>query len=93
MWKKYWLLTQCSFINIKVNKVAKRAIVDLGAPGNIISTKLVKKLGLLLDIAHKEVFGTAGPASKIPLKHIVLSLFVLGVNKNLCRNYFGEFKL
>ena len=79
------LLMQCSFIDIMVNKVAVRAIVDLGAPGNIISTKLVKKLGLLPDIAHKQVFGTAGPASLISLGAYTLSLFVLGVYKCLRR--------
>ena len=61
------LSTQCLFINIMVNKVAVRAIVNSGAPGNTILTKLVKKLGLMPDNAHKLVFGTAGPASTISL--------------------------
>ena len=36
-------------------------MVDLGAPMNIISTKLVKRLGVPPDIKHKKEYGTAGP--------------------------------
>lgn len=51
----------CTYVNITVNKVKVRAILDTGAPGNIISTRLAKKLKLAPDINCKLEFGTAGP--------------------------------
>ena len=48
-------------VDILVNNQSVRAIVDLGAPMNIISTKLVKRLGVPPDIEHKKKYGTAGP--------------------------------
>ena len=36
----------CTYIDLVVNKTRVRAILDSGAPGNIISTRLVKKLKL-----------------------------------------------
>ena len=35
--------------------------MDLGALMNIISTKIVKRLGVPPDIEHKKEYGTAGP--------------------------------
>ena len=52
---------ECTFTDILVNNQSVRAIVDLSAPMNIISTKLVKRLNLPPDIAHKKEYGTAGP--------------------------------
>ena len=52
---------ECTFVDILVNNQSVRAIVDLGAPMNIISTKLVKRLGVPPDIEHKKEYGTAGP--------------------------------
>jgi dUTPase len=43
-----------------VNKIKIQAIVDSGAPCNIILSKLVKKLGLQPDIDHQQNYGTAG---------------------------------
>ena len=52
---------ECTFVDILVNNQSVRAIVDLGAPINIIYTKLVKRLGVPPDIEHKKEYGTAGP--------------------------------
>ncbi|KAJ9049428.1 hypothetical protein DSO57_1024556 [Entomophthora muscae] len=41
------------------------AILDTGAPGNIISSQLVKKLKLAPDLAYHEQFDTAGPQTTI----------------------------
>ncbi|KAJ9070232.1 hypothetical protein DSO57_1010505 [Entomophthora muscae] len=46
----------CTYIELVV-----RAILDSGAPGNIVSTRLVKKLKLAPDLDYNEEFGTAGP--------------------------------
>ena len=46
-----------------VNKVKIRAIVDTGAPINIISTRFAKRLGIALDLDHCKEFGTAGTQS------------------------------
>ena len=51
----------CTYIDLVVNKTRVRAILDSGAPGNIISTRLVKKLKLAPDLDCKDEFGTAGP--------------------------------
>ena len=50
----------CSHTDLWVNKVRVKAVVDSGAPGNIISTKLMKKIKLALDIECNKKFGTAG---------------------------------
>ena len=77
-----------------VKKVAVRAIVDLRAPRNIIFTKLVKKLGLLPDIAHKQVFGTASLASTISLgAYSALPLHFWEVTSVCAGNYSSKFKL
>ena len=46
-----------------MKKVPVRAILDTGAPGNIVLSKFVKKLGLQPDLIHEEIYGTAGPHS------------------------------
>ena len=51
----------CTYIDMMVHKVKVRAIIDSGAPGNIVSSRLVKKLKLAPDLDYQEVFGTAGP--------------------------------
>ncbi|KAJ9086953.1 DNA damage-inducible protein 1 [Entomophthora muscae] len=53
--------TDSTYIDIMVHKVKVQAIIDSGAPGNIISSQLVKKLKLAPDLDYQEVFGTAGP--------------------------------
>ena len=45
------------------NKVKVRAIIDSGAPINIVSTKLINCLKLLSDIYHAKTYGTAGLSS------------------------------
>ncbi|KAJ9087631.1 hypothetical protein DSO57_1031208 [Entomophthora muscae] len=51
----------CIYISLVVNKPHVQAILDTGAPGNIISLRLVKKQELAPDLAYHEEFGTAGP--------------------------------
>ena len=51
----------CTYIELVVHKLQVRAILDLGAPGNIVSTRLVKKLNLAPDLDYEEEFGTTGP--------------------------------
>lgn len=66
----------CTYIDIVVNKVHVRAILDSGAPSNIISSKFVKRLKLAPDLDYQQEFGTAGPNttrakgaySSLPLK-------------------------
>ncbi|KAJ9057645.1 hypothetical protein DSO57_1020518 [Entomophthora muscae] len=43
--KKYY-----TYINMLLHKVKVRAIIDSGAPGNIVSSRLVKKLKLVPDL-------------------------------------------
>ena len=52
---------ECTFVDILVNNKSVRAIVDLSVPINIISTKLVKRLGVPPNIKHKKECITAGP--------------------------------
>ena len=59
----HFLNSNCNYIDVKVNKVPVRAILDTGAPGNIVLSKFVKKLGLQPDLIHEEIHGTAGPHS------------------------------
>ncbi|KAJ9052893.1 hypothetical protein DSO57_1029513 [Entomophthora muscae] len=51
----------CTYIELVVQKLWVRAILDSGAPGNIVSTRLVKKLKLAPNLDYNEEFGTAGP--------------------------------
>lgn len=60
----------CTYIDILVNKHRVCAIVDSGAPFNIVSTKLVKKLGIAPDVDYRVPFGTAGKDQCIPLERI-----------------------
>ena len=46
-----------------VNGKRVHVIVDSGAPTNIISTRLVKRLGIPPDVKHCKEYGTAGPHS------------------------------
>lgn len=46
-----------------VNKIKIRAIVDTGAPINVINTQFAKKLGIASDIDYRKKFGTAGMQS------------------------------
>ena len=55
--------THCTYIDMVVNKVKVRAIIDSGAPNNIVSSRLVKRLKLAPDLDYQEEFGTAGPAT------------------------------
>ncbi|KAJ9088182.1 hypothetical protein DSO57_1025735 [Entomophthora muscae] len=51
----------CTYIKLVVHKLRVQAILDSGAPGNIVFTRLVKKLKLAPDLDYEEDFGTAGP--------------------------------
>ncbi|KAJ9055751.1 hypothetical protein DSO57_1000609 [Entomophthora muscae] len=51
----------CTYIELIVHKLRVRAILDYGAPGNIVSTRLVKKLKLEPDLDYNKGFGTTGP--------------------------------
>ncbi|KAJ9068500.1 hypothetical protein DSO57_1028094 [Entomophthora muscae] len=51
----------CTYIKLVAHKLCVRAILDSGAPGNIVSTRLVKKLKLAPDLDYNKEFGTAGP--------------------------------
>lgn len=53
--------SDCTYADYFVNKVKVQAIVDCGAPGNIILTSLMKKIKLAPNIDHLVVYGTAGP--------------------------------
>ncbi|KAJ9051011.1 hypothetical protein DSO57_1008831 [Entomophthora muscae] len=52
--------SKCTYANISVNKVKLRVIIDSRAPINIVSTRLVWKLGLAPDIMHSRVYGITG---------------------------------
>ncbi|KAJ9059535.1 DNA damage-inducible protein 1 [Entomophthora muscae] len=52
--------SECTYADIFVNKIKVQAIIDTGAPINIVSTCLVKRLGLAPDIDHQKQYGTAG---------------------------------
>ncbi|KAJ9069771.1 hypothetical protein DSO57_1015265 [Entomophthora muscae] len=51
----------CTYIELVVQKLRVQAILDSGAPGNIVLTRLVKKLKLVLDLDYEEEFRTDGP--------------------------------
>ncbi|KAJ9067370.1 DNA damage-inducible protein 1 [Entomophthora muscae] len=50
----------CTYADIFVNKLKVQAIIDTGAPINIVSSKLVQQMGLAPDIDHKKQYGTSG---------------------------------
>ncbi|KAJ9065024.1 hypothetical protein DSO57_1024221 [Entomophthora muscae] len=52
--------SECTYTDIFENKTKVQAIIDTGAPINIISTCLVKRLGLAPDIYHQKQYGTSG---------------------------------
>ncbi|KAJ9085342.1 DNA damage-inducible protein 1 [Entomophthora muscae] len=52
--------SEFTYADIFVNKLKVKAIIDTGAPINIVSSKLVRQMGLTLDIDHKKQYGTAG---------------------------------
>ncbi|KAJ9050651.1 DNA damage-inducible protein 1 [Entomophthora muscae] len=52
--------SECTYAYIFVNKLKVQAIIDTGAPINIVSSKLVQQIGLTPDINHKKQYGTAG---------------------------------
>ncbi|KAJ9073738.1 hypothetical protein DSO57_1012959 [Entomophthora muscae] len=52
--------SECPYTDIFVNKLKVQAIINTGAPINIVSSKLVQQMGLAPDINHKKQYGTAG---------------------------------
>ena len=58
-----------------INKVPLRNIVNIGAPSNIVSIKLVRKLNLQPDIANKQVFSTAGLVSTTFFRYLYCIAF------------------
>ena len=52
---------ECIYINIFVNHRKVIAILDTGAPDNIVSSKLVKAMKISPDLPFNKVFGIAGP--------------------------------
>ena len=79
--------TKFSYLTIWLNKVKIYTIIDSGAPGNIVSTRLMKKLQLAPDIAHNQSFGTAGLAyttslgaySMLPLQFGAIQVTALAI--------------
>ncbi|KAJ9059005.1 hypothetical protein DSO57_1006778 [Entomophthora muscae] len=51
----------CTYIKLVVHKLRVRTILDPGAPGKIVSTRMVKKLKLAPDLDYKEEVVTYGP--------------------------------
>ncbi|KAJ9052072.1 hypothetical protein DSO57_1037813 [Entomophthora muscae] len=68
--------SECTYADIFVNKIKVLAIIDMGASINIVSTHLVKRLGLAPDIDHQKQYGTSvltvttaqGAYSALPLR-------------------------
>ncbi|KAJ9086658.1 DNA damage-inducible protein 1 [Entomophthora muscae] len=52
--------SECTYADIFVNKLKVQAIIDTGAPINILPSKLVQQMRLAPDIDHKKQYGTAG---------------------------------
>ncbi|KAJ9064252.1 hypothetical protein DSO57_1032480 [Entomophthora muscae] len=52
--------SECTYADNFVNKLKVQAIIDTGAPINIVFSKLVRRMGLAPDINHKKQYGTAG---------------------------------
>ncbi|KAJ9063289.1 hypothetical protein DSO57_1001727 [Entomophthora muscae] len=57
------ILCLCTWIEVTVFDTPIRAVLDTGAPTNIISSRLVRRLGFLPDISYPESFFTAGVES------------------------------
>ncbi|KAJ9078768.1 hypothetical protein DSO57_1003232 [Entomophthora muscae] len=51
---------ECTYADIFVNKLKVQAIIYIGAPINIVSSKLVQQMGLTPYIDCKKQYGTAG---------------------------------
>ena len=43
-----------------INKVKVQAIVDTGAPVNVISSQLAKNINMAHDLPYNKTYGTAG---------------------------------
>ncbi|KAJ9074514.1 hypothetical protein DSO57_1005536 [Entomophthora muscae] len=52
--------SEFTYTDIFVNKLKVQAIINTGAPINIVSSKLVRQIGISPDIDHKKSYGTAG---------------------------------
>ncbi|KAJ9081983.1 hypothetical protein DSO57_1008940 [Entomophthora muscae] len=57
------ILHLCTWIEVTIIDTPIRAVLDTGAPTNIISSRLVRRLGFLLVISYAESFFTAGVES------------------------------
>ncbi|KAJ9089722.1 DNA damage-inducible protein 1 [Entomophthora muscae] len=57
------ILRLCTWIEVTIFDTPIRAVLDTGAPTNIISSLLVRRLGFLPDISYAEFFFTAGVES------------------------------
>ncbi|KAJ9066762.1 DNA damage-inducible protein 1 [Entomophthora muscae] len=57
------ILCLCIWIEVTVFDTLIIAVLNTGAPNNIISSRLVKRLGFLTDILYAESFFTAGVES------------------------------
>ncbi|KAJ9052371.1 hypothetical protein DSO57_1034955 [Entomophthora muscae] len=57
------ILCSCTWIEVTVFDTPIRAVLDTGAPTNIISSRLVRRLGFLPDISCAESFFKAGVES------------------------------
>ncbi|KAJ9069044.1 hypothetical protein DSO57_1022557 [Entomophthora muscae] len=57
------ILRLCTWIEVTIFDTLIRAVLDTGAPTNIISSHLVRRLGFLPDILYAESFFTAGVES------------------------------
>ncbi|KAJ9061129.1 hypothetical protein DSO57_1023569 [Entomophthora muscae] len=53
----------CTWIEVTIFDTLIRAVLDTGAPTNIISSRLLRRLGFLPDISYSESFFTAGVES------------------------------
>ncbi|KAJ9068964.1 hypothetical protein DSO57_1023297 [Entomophthora muscae] len=57
------ILCLCTWIEVNVFDTPIKALIDTGAPTNIISSRLARRLGFLPDISYTESFFTAGVES------------------------------
>ncbi|KAJ9079329.1 hypothetical protein DSO57_1036416 [Entomophthora muscae] len=57
------ILCLCTWIEVTIFDTPIRAVLETGAPTNIISSHLVRRLGFLPDISYAEFFFTAGVES------------------------------
>ncbi|KAJ9076553.1 hypothetical protein DSO57_1024970 [Entomophthora muscae] len=52
--------SECTYADFLVNKLKVQAIIDTRAPINIVSSKLVRQMGLAPDIDYNKQYSTAG---------------------------------